>query len=210
MPMPSDTLTPAETAVVAGVSLRDVHRVIDEKILPNKFYDTAETRSIKTRACVFISFYFGSADRLTSEERQRTIAHASRMPDWTNANAVIQDGFLSIDLSAFQKDVERRLRKLQASRVMVVSDPEILSGTSVVRGTRVPVYDVAANVAAGFSMERILASYPSLKSEQIELSALYANANPLRGRPRQRTIPAGATILTRQTVPRKKHSEAAD
>ena len=34
-----NSLTPAEAAVVAGVSMRDVHRVIDEHILPEGLYD---------------------------------------------------------------------------------------------------------------------------------------------------------------------------
>src|SRR5580700_3912147 len=72
-----DTLTPAEAAVVAGVSMRDVHRVIDEHILPESFYDIREARSFSSHACVFIAFYFEAADRLTSEERQRAIALAS-------------------------------------------------------------------------------------------------------------------------------------
>ena len=204
-----DTLTPAETAVVSGVSVRDVHRVIDEQILPDVFYNASQTRSIKSQACVFISFYFGSADRLTSEERQRTITHASRLPNWTKSNKVIKDGFLAVDLSAFLKGVEDRLRELQAARSMVVTDPEILSGIPVIKGTRVPVYDVAASVAAGIPAERILSSYPSLKREQVELAALYAEANPLRGRPRQRTLPAGAEMLSRRVVPRTRHDQAS-
>ena len=203
-----DTLTPAETAVVSGVSVRDVHRVIDEQILPDSFYNTSQTRSIKSQACVFISFYFGSADRLTSEERQRTIAQASRLPNWRKSNKVIQDGFLAVDLSTFLKGVEERLHKLQAARSMVVSDPEILNGMPVIRGTRVPVYDVAASVTAGTPAERLLSSYPSLKREQVELAALYAEANPLRGRPRQRTLPAGAEIVSRRTVSRTRHDQA--
>ena len=202
-----DTLTPAETAVVSGGSGRDVHRVIDEQILPDVFYNASQTRSIKSQACVFISFYFGSADRLTSEERQRTIAHASRLPNWRKSNKIIQDGFLAVDLSAFLKGVEERLQRLEAARSMVVSDPEILNGMPVIRGTRVPVYDVAASVAARIPAERILSSYPSLKREQIELAALYAEANPLRGRPRQHPLPAGAEILSRRVVPRTRHDQ---
>ena len=60
-----DALTPAETAVIAGVSVRDVHRIIDEHILPERLYDRSEARSFNSRACVFIAFYFGAADRLT-------------------------------------------------------------------------------------------------------------------------------------------------
>ncbi len=33
-----ESLTPSEAAVVAGVSVRDVHRMIDEHILPAALY----------------------------------------------------------------------------------------------------------------------------------------------------------------------------
>ena len=105
-----------------------------------------------------------------------------------------------IDLTSFHKEVEERLGRLQAAQKIVVSDPEILSGTQVIRGTRVPVYDVAASVVAGIPMERILAAYPSLKLKQIELAVLYVEANPQRGRPRQKTsLPPNAKIISRRT-----------
>ena len=53
-----DNLTPAEAAVVAGVSMRDVHRVIDEHILPEGLYDVRCARSFRSDACVYIAFYF--------------------------------------------------------------------------------------------------------------------------------------------------------
>jgi uncharacterized protein (DUF433 family) len=71
----------------------------------------------------------------------------------------VQDAFLTIDLGPFWNDVEDGLNRLQSARDMVVRDPEILSGTPVIRGTRVPIYDVAASVAAGISIERILSAY---------------------------------------------------
>jgi uncharacterized protein (DUF433 family) len=57
-------------------------------------------------------------------------------------------------------------------------DPEILSGTPVIRGTRVPVYDVAVSVAFGIPVVRILAAYPSLKRKQVELAATCVDAYP--------------------------------
>lgn len=193
-----DTFTPAEAAVIAGVSVRDVHRMIDEHILPNRLFHSQESRSFKSQACVFISFYFGAADRLTAQERQRTIALASKVADWSNAKTTVQDEFLTIDLAPFSKGVEERLERLNAARDLVVMDLEILSGTPVIRGTRVPVYDVAASAAAGIPMERILSSYPSLKREQVELAALYAEANPQRGRPRQRELPMNARVVSKR------------
>jgi uncharacterized protein (DUF433 family) len=194
----TEILTPAEAAVVSGVSVRDVHRVIDEHILPESFYDTRDSRSFKSHACVFIAFYFGAADRLTSEERLRAILLASRHSiDPKFHPRIVQDEFLTIDLAPFWKNVDERLVRLNAARAQVSIDDEIMSGTPVIKGTRVPVYDVAASVAAGFPMERILSSYPSLNREQVELAALFAEANPQRGRPRQHLIPAaGAKIVS--------------
>jgi uncharacterized protein (DUF433 family) len=199
MPTQIESLTPTEAAVVSGVSVRDVHRIIDEQILPTSFYSATQARSFQSQACVFISFYFGSADRLTSEERQRTIALASKTADWKSWKRVVKDEFLTIDFASFSKGVDERLQRLRTARDLVVTDPEILSGTPVVKGTRVPVYDVAASVVAGISMDRILAAYPSLNRKQVELAALFAEANPQRGRPRQRTAPPrGATIITKR------------
>jgi uncharacterized protein (DUF433 family) len=201
-----ETLSPSEAAVISGVSLRDVHRVIDEHLLPDSFYGPLQPRSFKSHACVFISFYFKSANRLTPEERQRTIALASQPAfDWKAAKNLVRDEFLTIDFAPFRQAVDERLARLHAARNMVTSDPDILRGTPVILGTRVPVYDVAASVAAGLSMDEILEGYPSLKRDQVELAALYAEANPQRGRPRQRTaVPAGATIILTSSKSRLK------
>ena len=193
----NESLTPSEAAVIAGVSVRDVHRMIDEHILPEALYTATQTRSFKSQACALISFYFRAASRLTSEERQRTITRASES---TPEPQTIQDEFLTIDLTPFHKEVEERLERLQAAQDIVVMDPKILSGTPVIRGTRVPVYDVAASVASGIPVERILSSYPSLKRKQVELAALYVEANPQRGRPRHKTsLPPNAKVIMKRS-----------
>jgi uncharacterized protein (DUF433 family) len=199
-----DALTPAEAAVVAGVSVRDVHRVIDERILPESLYEIQEARSFRSHACVFIAFYFRAADRLTAEERQRVIALASRTSSGGKSFAkTVHDGFLTIDFAPFRKSVDERLERLNAARAQVSVDEEILGGIPVIRGTRVPVYDLAASAAAGIAVEKILSSYPSLNREQVELAVLFAEANPQRGRPRQHIDPpAGAKAILSRRKPR--------
>jgi uncharacterized protein (DUF433 family) len=73
--------------------------------------------------------------------------------------------------------------RLEEAREMVVEDPEILSGTPVIKGTRVPVHVIAASFEAGIPVDRILKSYPSVKEGQIELAAVYARAFPAPKRP---------------------------
>ncbi len=51
---------------------------------------------------------------------------------------------------------------------VIVSDPEILGGRQVFRGTRVPVEVLFENLEDGLTIDEIVASYPSLvKSDLI-------------------------------------------
>lgn len=212
MPTVTEMLKASEAAIVSRVSLRDVNRVIDEHILPEVFVSLDNGRYVLAGACSFIAFYFETARRLTAEERlfaiktvgprltrSSTLAWAALLrEDWT-----VRDEFLTIDLLPFVKGTSERLGDLAAAREIVSTSDEILSGTPVIRGTRVPVYDVAASVAAGHTIERIVDAWPGLDAEKVRLAAIYAEANPLRGRSRfSGDLPEGSTIVTDRRVPR--------
>lgn len=49
----------------------------------------------------------------------------------------------------------------------IVNDPQICSGKPVIRGTRIMVKNILGMVAGGYTMERILQSYPELTKEDI-------------------------------------------
>jgi len=66
---------------------------------------------------------------------------------------------------------------------VIISDPEILWGMPVIKGTRVPVYDLAASVKAGIPRDRILAAYPTIQEHHLDLAVAYAEANPLAKMP---------------------------
>lgn len=209
----ADMLKPTEAAVVAHVAPRDVHRVIDERILPEAFFSLSNGRRVAAPACTLISFYFDSAKRLTPEERLFTIQVAGArlhklrthtLASLINEDWIVRDDFLTIDLAPFVRRTMDRMGRLTAARDMVVSDPEILGGTPIIRGTRIPVHDVAASVSASVAMDRILAAYPSLDADKVELAAIYAAANPSRGRPRTGDeLPKGAVIVADRRVARR-------
>jgi uncharacterized protein (DUF433 family) len=206
-----ELLTASEAAVVAAVSVRDIHRLIDESILPDSFVGEGKGRHILAAACSLIAFYFESAKRLTAEERLWAIKNAEprlrgarTLPALLKEDWTFRHEFLTIDLRPFLRTTSERFAQLKQARAMVVSSPDVLSNTPVIRGTRVPVYDVAASVEAGVPRDRILAGYPSIKSDQVDLAALYAAAVPPRGRPRaRRQAPKGATVITDRQVSRK-------
>jgi uncharacterized protein (DUF433 family) len=215
MPPDIELLTLPEAAVVASVTVRDVNRVIDEKILPERFYTLEGGRRLHVMACPLVGFYFHSAKVLTSEERGRLIQRfserlgpalartrwrkSSRPADWTAS-----DGFLTVSLWEFAAGAEDRHAMLAEARNRVVEDPGILGGTPVLRGTRIPVYDVAASVAAGISRERIRTAYPNLDDRAIDLAAIYAEAAPLRGRPKRFATPPGTTLISERKVSRRQ------
>jgi uncharacterized protein (DUF433 family) len=192
-----ERLTTTEAAVAAGVSVPQINRIIDEKILPEDLYSTSPTRSFRTDAALLIAFYFETADWLTTNARLETIrnarAHCSTWEEWKDWT--IGDHYLTIRFSDLWKTVDERLHRLTEARGMVVEDSEILSGTPVIRGTRIPVHDVAAQVATGVPIEEILEMYPRLCAAQVELATIYAKAVPQRGRPRRLSIP-GASVIS--------------
>jgi uncharacterized protein (DUF433 family) len=66
---------------------------------------------------------------------------------------------------------------------MVVSDSEIMKGTPVYGGTRIPIHALADLLAQGATVEEILEGYPALNREAVEPAPVYAKAFPRRGRP---------------------------
>ena len=211
----TEMLKATEAAVVARVSLRDVNRVIDERILPETLVSVENGRFVLGAACTLIAFYFESAKRLTSEERLFAIRSAEpRLRRWNRAATeamlkadwTVRHDFLTIDLLPFFERSVARLERLDAAREVVTISDDIMGGTPVISGTRVPVRDVAAALAAGVPAKEILEDYPSLTEDRLELAALYAEANPLRGRPKPliARLPEGARILSDHRVPRRR------
>lgn len=56
----------------------------------------------------------------------------------------------------------------------ITADPKILVGKTVVKGTRISVELVIDLLAAGWTQEQILDSYPNLTAEDIRACLAYA------------------------------------
>ena len=55
----------------------------------------------------------------------------------------------------------------QLAQLPITSDPEILSGAAVFRGTRVPVAALLDNLAAGLTLDEFLENFPTVTREQV-------------------------------------------
>jgi len=57
----------------------------------------------------------------------------------------------------------------------ITTDPKVLAGKPVIRGTRIPVYLIVELLAAGNSRQDILKEYPQLTDEDITAAMAYAS-----------------------------------
>ena len=202
--MHAPMVTANEAAVLAMVEPRDVHRAFDERLLPETLLSGAGTaRQVARDAVPLLAFYFRTAKILQADARRAVIRQVA---EGNHHHTLVMGHGITADLRPFIAETEAQSRRIEQARAMAVRDPAILAGSEpVVRGTRVPVRDVAAAVVAGLPMHEILSSYPSLSAEQVELAALYASVERPRGKPSRKLadrLPPGARPIASGTIPR--------
>lgn len=56
-------------------------------------------------------------------------------------------------------------------------NPKVCNGKPVIKGTRIPVSVILAQIAQGESWDDLLKGYPELKKEDIQAALLYAKAS---------------------------------
>lgn len=176
-----DTLfTPTEAAVLTGLPLKAVNNAIDKKTV-SAVPGEEGGRLLDARALVSLAIERRLADRVAPELRRKVFDALAEAPHNTVS---LEGGLLKIDLREPRRALAASLRELHRARQLVISDPEILGGDPVFRGTRVPVHMIAGLLAQGSMPTELIEGYPRLTAELIRLAPIYAAAYPLRGRPR--------------------------
>jgi len=178
-----DTLfTPSEAAVLTGLPLKAVNNAIDKQTI-SAVPGEQGGRLLDARALVSLSIEQRLSDRLATPELRRKVFDA--LAEAPRNVVSLEGGLIKIDLREPRRALAASLRDLRRARRLVVSDPEILGGDPVFRGTRVPVHLLAELVAQGSKPAELIEGYPRLTAEMIRLAPVYAAAYPLRGRPRK-------------------------
>ena len=57
---------------------------------------------------------------------------------------------------------------------MVISDPQVMDGLPVIRGTRIAVYLILEMLEAGLTIDQIVTEYPHLTADQVRAAVRYA------------------------------------
>ena len=176
--------TPTEAAVLTRLSLKAVNNAIDKNLVPTTLRGSATDaiRLLDGRALLALALEQRLASRFFPELRRLVfdaLAASSRKV------LSLDDGLVKIVLREPRRELAASLRALRRARSLASSDPEILGGEPAFRGTRVPVHLIATLVEQGSTEAEILKAYPRLTPEMIRLAPAYAQAYPLRGRPRK-------------------------
>lgn len=197
--------TPAEAAVLSGLGLRAVNNAIDRKAVAAKRGRSG--RLLDESAVVALSLERRLARDTTPEFRRRLFTAITAAP----RQRVISLGALKVDLDEPRREVRERLKRLRRIERMVVVDPEIMGGSPVFRGTRVPVHQVAGLLKQGEAVEILREDYPRVSEELIRLAPIYAEAHPQRGRPKKQPWHVRPPIATwRVPISALKARETSD
>jgi uncharacterized protein (DUF433 family) len=179
--------TPAQAAAVTGLPLAAVHKAIDSRLIrPRSARSGGSVRRLLTKEQLIYLQLEAEGLRLLPVGTRREIAESIQRSPNADLMAIGNGTALFVEFKAARRKVEGQLKQLAHIEEMVVSDPEIMRGTPVFKGTRIPVDLVADMLAQGATAEEILEGYPTLSKEKIEIAPLYMRAFPRRGRPNRR------------------------
>ena len=179
-----DDYTPAQAAAITGLPLAAVHKPIYSRLIrPRAARSGAAVRRLLSKEQLIYLQLEAEGLRLLPVGTRREIAESVQRSPETEKLPVANGTALLIQIGAARRTVESQLKQLARMEEMVISDPEIMRGTPVFKGTRIPVDLVADMLAQGAAVEEILQGYPRLSKEKIAMAPLYVRAFPRRGRP---------------------------
>jgi uncharacterized protein (DUF433 family) len=176
--------TPTQAAALTGLPLAAVHKAIDSRlILPIATRSGTAVRRLLTREHLIFLQLEASGLRLLPRRTRQEIAEELRQSPGADRITVREGTALRIEVRPARRHVANQLKNFARIGSMVVSNPDIMRGTPVFKGTRVPVQLVADMLNQGAVAGEILEGYPTLSPEMVAMAPLYARAFPRRGRP---------------------------
>ncbi|MGH9467298.1 MAG: DUF433 domain-containing protein [Terriglobales bacterium] len=185
--MTDNSYTPAEASAIAKLPLKAVQKVLDSRLIrPRR--SRQGNRILRLLSAQHLIYLRLEAEgvRLLPVAARREVARAIEASPNAAMLSISGGPALVVRVERARKEVGRELKRLRKAQVMAVSSSEVMRGTPVYRGTRIPIDLVATMLAQGASVEEVLEGYPALNRELIELAPLYVAAFPRRGRPARR------------------------
>ena len=185
---PSPDLTLREAAELAGVTKTTVEKAVEAKVIrpltrPARLRG-GSTRYVPLQAVAFFAaLKHANLVDLPVRLKKALWNGLVRLEPMQLAPVEFSPGtVLHLDKLA-NEPFEAAVRYRASRDAHIVSDPETLGGTPVIRGTRITVYSVLGRLQDGESVDDLAADNPDIPCDAFEAAAIFARAHPLRGRP---------------------------
>jgi uncharacterized protein (DUF433 family) len=174
--------SPQEVAAMSGAPLTTTQKAITSHKIPARVVGAVKRRRLDETALLA----FALSEALPAEmQLPPDKAYVVLRAAFANgpANEVLIGDCVRIDANKALSEARSRLDLYETAKQIIVSDSDILGGAPVIRGTRITVHSILGRLNDGDTIESILEDYPYLDRISVEAAALYARANPPRGRP---------------------------
>lgn len=194
-------------AFVADGTEIEVNRLVDDELLPERFYwKTADRREfdlLGAAAALRLNRKF--KDLLTRQARKDLLeqldtdylarlrttlapepAHDLTVrEDISGAMFIIEFKDLSLNVTRELNEVGERFQMIASVEEGIVVNPEIMGGTPVFSGSRLPIETALASIDDGVTLAEMIEDYPFLDATKVEQARLYVRLHPRSGRPRK-------------------------
>jgi uncharacterized protein (DUF433 family) len=179
-----ELLTPAETAIVSKVPIREVYKVARERLPEGLMVRRRAKLFFRPSAAVCIRIDHMLPKDVPVKVRKAfyvTVKRDPRVPVLEH-----KSGLLSyiVDAKAAQAAVATELAAYRRAMAVIVEDPEVQGGAATFKGTRILVHTIADLLKAGAPAAELREDYPNLTDAMINAAPVYARTHPRRGRPR--------------------------
>ena len=181
-------LTIRETAKLSGVTYSAVEKAVESKVIrvinDDGAVRGASRRFLPLRAVAyFVALKEAKLVDLPLRHKRKIWAELSRLEESALGPVEFSPG-TSLDVERLAaRTFETAIEYKRARDNYIVSEPDILGGTPVIKGTRLTVYSVAGRLQNGESLENLTADYPDIPRAAFAAADVFAKTHPLRGRP---------------------------
>ncbi|MDE0009108.1 MAG: DUF433 domain-containing protein [Gammaproteobacteria bacterium] len=181
-------LTIRETAALSGVTRATVEKAVQAGVVttlaaPARLRGGA-MRYLPIRAVVF--FHALKAARLTDLplHHKRSIWARLAQLDPMRLESIEFTPGATLDLARLSTAPFHDAERYRNARDrFITSDPDILGGTPVIKGTRISVYAVLGRLQGGDTLQDLVEDFPEVPGVAFRAAELYAKSHPFRGRP---------------------------
>ncbi|TPK85685.1 DUF433 domain-containing protein [Mesorhizobium sp. B2-4-13] len=177
-----ENLTVAQAAFVVGESVAAFRKTVEKAPVRPLSHGPGKRWAFKVHDLVFFHAYPELKRALTDAGRQDLYSALREIPAEREVR-IVAFGKQKYDLSENYRAVVGQLKKLRALHAEIDDSGD----EALIKGTSIEAHRVAALLAGGASLERILADYPSLDEDKVHAAELYAAAHPKVGRPYPKT-----------------------